>query len=139
MIKTVSEQYRCCEKCAWHECPNAPKLMQECKCYSENFDRTDPCALCANGAHDEHCMQKTKQVKWWEDEFRAKYEGANVWSSRSIDDVVSFISEVEERARREGIIEAKYELLACKRLGLTNKQMSLLGNLMNSLRDKSEE
>lgn len=54
----------------------------------------------------------------WEKEFRAKYEGANIWSSKSIDDVILTIKDLlkeHDMKIRERIQEMKLDPDAAKR------------------------
>ena len=49
--KTLGE-YKCCDKCKWHECPNAPKPTprpcEHCYCKKSNDQSHKKCCNCGN-------------------------------------------------------------------------------------------
>lgn len=50
---------------------NQPTELIACKCYNENFSRTDPCLSCANNMHDEHC---TPLKGDWKEEYNLQFQ-----------------------------------------------------------------
>lgn len=58
---------------------------------------------------------KTKSNDDWEKEIRQKYEGANIWSSKAVDDLITVLRNQVKNARQEGYEEGEKYLGKVKR------------------------
>ena len=78
-------------------------ICPKCKTKQNSF----PCSNCSITAKDSMTITNkireivTYQTDDWENKFRQKYEGANVWSSKSIDDVIAFIKQLLKDHNKE--------------------------------------
>lgn len=76
---------------------------EKCKPTRHYFDAPNYCR-CRNTVFVASVSNPEKQGDW-ERDFRDRYEGANVWSSKSIDDAVDFIKQRVEKQTRESVID----------------------------------